>query len=51
MTRLIDTDSEESTQFIPCPSCEGCGYFEMGDCEEGCTDVCPECDGLGEVEI
>lgn len=33
-----------------CPSCDGLGYYDIGDCEEGVTETCHECDGIGEVE-
>ena len=33
-----------------CPSCFGLGCYDVGDCEDGVTEVCPECDGAGEVE-
>ena len=33
-----------------CESCEGAGYTDVGDCEDGVTDTCPECRGTGEVE-
>jgi hypothetical protein len=33
-----------------CPSCCGAGVFDVGDCEDGVWDNCPNCDGLGEIE-
>ena len=32
-----------------CPSCGGMGYYDIGDCEDGVTENCPECHGLGEL--
>lgn len=32
-----------------CLSCCGSGNIDIGDCEDGVTDVCPECDGLGRI--
>lgn len=51
MSRLLDCDSEEFVEMTICPSCEGTGYYDIGDCEDGVTEACPECDGLGEVEL
>lgn len=33
-----------------CTSCQGMGYHDVGDCEDGVTEVCPECDGRGEID-
>jgi len=51
MSRLIDADSFEESNWIPCPSCEGLGCIDIGDCEDGVQDVCLECEGKGEVEL
>jgi len=32
-----------------CPSCLGSGSFDIGDCEDGVTDDCPQCHGCGEI--
>lgn len=34
---------------IECPSCRGSGCIDIGDCEDGVIDVCPQCDGEGEI--
>ncbi len=36
-------------EMILCPSCEGAGEYSIGDCEDGVTDTCAECEGLGQV--
>jgi DnaJ-class molecular chaperone len=33
-----------------CPSCKGAGGWDEGDCEDGIWEMCPECDGLGEIQ-
>jgi len=33
-----------------CPSCGGAGVFDIGDCEDGVWEHCPECDGRGEID-
>lgn len=35
---------------IECPSCEGLGTFDIGDCEDGITETCSVCDGEGMIE-
>lgn len=30
-----------------CESCKGAGQYDVGDCEDGVVEVCPECDGTG----
>lgn len=32
-----------------CLSCGGMGYYDIEDCEDGVTETCPECDGIGEI--
>jgi len=32
-----------------CDSCGGVGWIDVGDCEEGVTETCPECNGIGEI--
>lgn len=32
-----------------CPSCEGVGGYDIGDCEDGVWEECQECLGLGEI--
>ena len=34
---------------IICPSCKGDGIHSLGDCEDGITVVCQECDGYGNI--
>jgi len=34
-----------------CGSCCGFGYIDIGDCEDGVTDDCPECNGTGQIEV
>jgi DnaJ-class molecular chaperone len=34
-----------------CTSCAGSGSYDIGDCEDGIQEDCPECDGSGEVSI
>jgi DnaJ-class molecular chaperone len=46
---LIDDDS--LPKVVECASCAGLGYYDVGDCEDGVTDVCPECDGEGVIEL
>ncbi len=33
-----------------CNSCGGMGWIDIGDCEDGVIETCPECDGLGEKD-
>jgi len=33
---------------LPCDSCGGMGWIDIGDCEDGVIDDCPTCDGTGE---
>lgn len=40
---------ESPTPSTFCPSCEGMGYYDIGDCEDGVAEVCPECDGKGDL--
>jgi DnaJ-class molecular chaperone len=35
---------------IECPSCNGLGEYDIGDCEDGVTQICPECQGTGLIE-
>lgn len=53
MSRLIDSDSEESVEMVPCPACDGSGgYDASADCEVyDDWQTCPECEGSGEVEL
>jgi hypothetical protein len=32
-----------------CDTCQGAGTIDIGDCEDGVTDVCPACNGTGEA--
>lgn len=32
---------------IDCQSCHGTGIIDIGDCEDGVQDDCPECGGDG----
>lgn len=50
MSRLIDCDSEETTNFIECPGCEGSGGYDIGDCEDGVWETCSVCLGTGDIE-
>jgi DnaJ-class molecular chaperone len=34
---------------ITCPNCLGNEGIEIGAWEDGVTDVCPQCDGTGEI--
>lgn len=42
--------SPEESIIFDCSSCLGMGYIDIGDCEDGVTDTCPECDGKGIVK-
>ena len=33
-----------------CPTCAGGGTIDIGDCEDGVWDECPECGGAGRIE-
>lgn len=33
-----------------CKSCHGTGVIDIGDCENGVQDSCPECGGGGEID-
>lgn len=33
-----------------CPSCRGAGGYDVGDCEDGVWENCPECGGWGNVD-
>lgn len=44
-------DDKELLELEVCPSCHGAGTYDIGDCEEGVIDNCPECDGQGEINI
>ncbi len=46
MSKLTDC---EETVFIECPSCGGCGGYDIGDCEDGIWETCEECAGTGEI--
>ena len=35
---------------MECPGCFGTGTIDIGDCEDGVVDDCPECDGDGVIE-
>lgn len=35
---------------VYCLSCEGLGYIDIGDCEEGIIEPCLECEGSGFLE-
>jgi DnaJ-class molecular chaperone len=37
----------ESESECPCGSCAGSGWIDIGDCEDGVIDECPECHGTG----
>lgn len=41
----------ELEELISCEGCGGLGVIDMGDCEEGVWDTCPECAGEGVIEI
>jgi hypothetical protein len=45
------TKIAEGITMGPCGSCKGAGGWSIGDCEEGCWECCPECEGVGETEI
>jgi len=47
---MIQTDDFDP-MFETCESCGGAGYIDIGYCEDGVTDTCPECQGSGEVEF
>lgn len=36
--------------YITCPSCQGLGYYDVGDVEDGIEEACEECDGNGILE-
>lgn len=33
-----------------CESCQGVGEWALGDCEDGNTMTCPECEGKGWID-
>ncbi len=35
---------------ISCLSCKGAGGWDIGDCEDGIWENCPECDGYGTID-
>jgi DnaJ-class molecular chaperone len=41
----------DECEFEYCAGCGGMGWINIGDCEEGVTDTCPECDGTGHSDI
>lgn len=36
--------------YIECDSCQGVGYYSIGDCEDGVDETCEECGGEGVLE-
>lgn len=50
MITIIDSNSEEQTTLISCEGCGGLGWIDLGDCEDGMTETCPECNGNGVIE-
>ena len=46
---MIDLERELENQ-IECPRCEGMGYIDIGDVEDGVTEECMECNGSGSVD-
>jgi len=47
----MQIDENEVVQYEICPSCEGGGTYDIGNCEDGIVMPCPECDGFGEVPV
>lgn len=37
-------------EMVACQSCGGVGLIDVGDCEDGVEEMCPECNGEGLVE-
>lgn len=40
----------DACPYMLCPSCQGTGVWDIGDCEDGVWATCEECDGLGEID-
>lgn len=34
---------------LTCPSCNGAGVYDVGDCEDGVWNACEECSGFGTI--
>lgn len=47
--KIIDDESGESVDYHCCDGCGGLGWIDIGDCEDGVIDTCPECEGEGVV--
>ena len=47
---MCDYEDERILGRELCPSCAGAGTYDIGDCELGVTENCPECEGYGYVE-
>lgn len=45
------TPNDDFPGFEECPSCDGLGYYDVGDCEDGVTDDCGECNGTGLIKV
>lgn len=41
---------EEAEALETCESCAGTGAIDVGDCEEGIWEACPECEGQGIIQ-
>jgi hypothetical protein len=46
--RMMDLAHDDDKDTRPdCDSCGGSGSIDIGDCEDGVTDTCPACNGMG----
>lgn len=47
---VLDNQLEMFDNIEVCESCKGCGVIDLGDCEDGVWETCPECCGDGVIE-
>lgn len=47
---MFDPTETPEKEPVMCESCQGMGYYDVGDLDDGIVDECPECQGTGFVE-